>query len=132
MNKIENQIRKAIECGDLRQPCNYTLDARIDGSLWHYHAETEPHSHLDAVETEWAVEFAYFSRAYRFVFWQGGKLHSICPRAGRSYTFQCRRRHAVIRKEDVTKFESRRYWKKRFEPYERAGPLACVFRFLQQ
>jgi hypothetical protein len=131
VNGIAKAIRRAIADGDLEPPCNYTQDAVVAGVRWHYHAETEPHRHLDADDAEWEVEFAYFSRAYRFVFWHGGKLRIVTPRAGGTYKFRCRLRHAVILKEDVDKLESRRYWKKRFESYERDGPLACVFRFIK-
>lgn len=130
-NKIADEIRWSIIGGRLNYASNYTQDATIDGVEWHYHSETEPHVHPHAGQSEWMVEFAYFRPAFRFVFRHGGKLHSVLPEIGKRYAFDCRKRHAVIRKEDVANFHRLKYWQERFpDGREVFGPLACVFRFV--
>lgn len=130
-NRIADEIRWGINLSQLNYASNYTQDATVDGVEWHYHSETEPHVHRDASEQEWAVEFAYFNPAFRFVFRHGGKLHSVLPKIGRRYAFDCRKRHAVVRVEDVGRFNELKYWKERFpDGREIFGPLACVFRFV--
>lgn len=130
-NRIADEIRWGINLSQLNYASNYTQDATVDGVVWHYHSETEPHVHDDAWDAEWELEFAYFNSKFRFVFRHSGKLHSVLPEIGKRYVFDCRKRHAVILAEDVDKFNRRKYWQERFpDGREVFGPLACVFRFV--
>lgn len=131
-NEIAEEIRRRVKAGEIGEPCNFTRETEVGGEWWNYHAETEPHDHTrDTNDSAWTVEFAYFNRDYRFVFWRGGKIHSIIPRPRKPYEFDCLKMHAVIRKQDVPKFNQPSFWRRRFtgDP-DKSGPLACVFRFV--
>ena len=115
-----------------KRPCNYTADVRIDGDLYHYHGETDPHTHEGETKDQtWCVKFVYFNRNYRFVYQRDGVLHSVVPKLEQEYEFDCLKLHGILHRDRVDKFHDEEFWTARTNNMAMYGPLACVFQFVQ-
>lgn len=116
------------------RPDNFTHDFWYRGKKYHYHAETEPHTHPDFEEDYWVVSFSYWNPEYLFVYYdENGDFQSIVPELRVKYRFRIKKRHGVIRKEHLDKFSNYAFWAKRFNNSEQKsiGDLACIFRFIK-
>lgn len=114
----------------IKNPSNFSSYFDHENREYLYHSETEPHTHSETRDKVWTVKFYYFRRGYVFVYRLNGKLIITKPKIGKNYSFNPQRLHAVIKKDNVSKFRNRKFWERNGFSDQKVGGLACVFEFI--
>lgn len=112
-------------------PHNYSEFFKYSGEEYIYMSSVDPHHHrgeFPEFDRMWTVVYNCIDTDFRFVYYNvDNELVVQEVELGVPYTFNAHKRHAVIRKDLVEKFDNRYYWRSVWKP---ENELRMIFKII--
>ncbi len=110
-----------------KKPNSFSQEFKINDKSYVYMSEVDPHiDDWRGSETKWNIIFHAIKEDFYFIYRLDGKLHTIKPEIGKIYTFEFKKYHALLHKDNVKLFQKRKHWLN----WEPENKLICIFEFI--